>query len=73
MSVVGGRDEGAMAEKGICKEEKGGLLPMAWGSHVDAEQEIIRVGRKKASIGLEIFCLESVSYTHLTLPTIYSV
>ena len=58
MSVVGGRDEGAMAEKGICKEEKGGLLPMAWGSHVDAEQEIIRVGRKKASIGLEIFCLE---------------
>ena len=70
-SVVGGRDGGAMAKKGICKErllqivsvtsqvaisrrvyryklalrdrqatrgrreEEGGLMPMAWGCHID--------------------------------------
>ena len=72
-SVVGGRDGGAMAKKGICKErplqivsvtsqvaisrrvhryklalrdrqatrgrriEDGGLMPMAWGCHIDVE------------------------------------
>ena len=33
-------------------------MPMAWVSQVDAEQGILRVGWKKASRGLEIFCLE---------------
>ena len=40
------------------REEEGGLMPMAWVSQVDAEQGILRVGWKKASRGLEIFCLE---------------
>ena len=93
-SVVGGRDGGAMAKKGICterrlqkvsvasqvailrrvhryklvlrdrqatrgrREEEGGLMPMAWGCHIDVTSGIIRVGLKKASKGLAIFCLE---------------
>ena len=31
---------------------------MAWGWHIDAEQEIIRVGWSKGSNGLDIFSLE---------------
>ena len=40
------------------REEEGGLMPIAWGCHIDVEQGIIRVGRKKICKGLEIFCLE---------------
>ena len=40
------------------REEDGGLMPMAWGCHIDVEWGVARVGRKKASKGLEIFCLE---------------
>ena len=35
-------------------------MPMAWGCHIDVEQGIITVGRKKAinSKLMDIFCLE---------------
>ena len=89
MSVVGGKDGGAMARKGICKQrlqqiisvtsqvaisrrvlryklalrdrqarrkEEGRLMLMAWGSHIDAEKGIVRVGGNTVSRGLERFC-----------------
>ena len=40
------------------REEEGRLMPMAWGCHIDVTSGIIRVGLKKASKGLAIFCLE---------------
>ena len=47
--------EGKEANSSIRGRE---LMPMAWGCHIDIEQGIIKVGRKKASKWLEIFCLE---------------